>query len=127
MAEYKNLLKDKKIQLWKFTTSKVNGVTVKKWEKATPGKLWAYYRLQTGMVKVEGSALRYENTVENCIFVVNYRKDLVIDTSLKIVYNKKIYDITLVDDYEGYLTDRKISATLAELQDLSNYPGMTLD
>ena len=120
-------LKDKKIQLWTYTSKKVNGVSVKTWEKTLPNKIWAYYRLNTGNVKIEGSAITFVNAVENVVFVINRHSETTITTANKIVYNHKIYDITLVDDFEGYLTDLKINATLADDQNFANYSGMTDD
>lgn len=109
-------LKDKKIQLYTFTTSKVNGVSVKEWKKTTPNKIWAYYRLNTGNVQVNNGALVWVNAVENVVFVINRHSEIEITTKNRIVFNHKIYNITLVDDYEGYLTDLKINATLADDQ-----------
>lgn len=117
-------LKDKKLQLWKFETSKVNGVSVKKWVKATPSKIWAYYRQTGGSKTIEGSALKYYNAVESAIFVVNKRSDIDINTKLLIVYNHAIYEINVVDDYEGNSPELKISAVLAEDQTFSNYSGL---
>lgn len=117
-------LKDKKLQLWKYESSKVNGVTVKTWVKATASKIWAYYRQTGGSKTIEGSAIKYYNAVESAIFVVNKRSDITIDTTLLIVYNHAIYEINVVDDYEGNSSELKISAVLAEDQNFSSYSGL---
>lgn len=112
-------LKDKKIQLWEYTEKRVNGVVVKTWVKATEGKIWAYYRQTGGSKTLEGSAVKYYNSVEDCIFIVNKRSDIALTTALRIVYNHKIYVINVVDDYDGNVSELKISAKLNDDQNFN--------
>ena len=116
MADHKYYLKDKKIQLYKFTTTKVNGISVKQWEKAQPSKIWAYYRQSGGTKTLSGSAIVFSDTTENAVFIVNRQNGFTIDTSLRLVYNHKIYDIVNVDDFEGYLYDLKVTAKYSSSQ-----------
>lgn len=116
MANYQYALKDKKIQLYSYTETRVNGVLVKGWQKATTSKIWAYYRQTGGSKTLEGSAVKYYNTVEDCIFIVNKRSDIALSTALRIVYNHKIYNVNVIDDYDGNVDELKISAKLNDDQ-----------
>lgn len=113
-------LKDKKIQLWEYTTETVMGVVVKKWVKYYPTKVWAYYRQTGGTKTLESGAISFYDTTENAVFVVNRNADIEYTTKLRLVYNHKIYDIVQVDDFEGYLTDLKITAKYSSSQDFNS-------
>ncbi len=116
-------IKDKKISIWKVETIKVNGVNTTSYLLAIPNKIWAYYK-ETGGNKVLDSAngLVYNNTIEDCIFQINYRKD--ITTDLVIQFNGQVYDIQHVNNFEGYRKDLVISAKLGN--PISSYKGMYL-
>ncbi len=67
--------------------------------------IWAYYRQLTGR---EIYAALTVDTQEEVVFEINWRND--IDTTMKIQYKGNIYNITRIDDYEGYKNDLKIYA-----------------
>ena len=64
------------------------------------GKLWAYYRQLSGK---EFFAAATVNAEENVLFTVNYRTD--IETDMIVEYAGEYYQITRIDDHEGYKTD----------------------
>ena len=121
--------KDKKISIWNRgervgTSSKYN------WIRAVEGKVWAYYRQSGGDIKIVSSnGIKIQNTSEEAIFVINNRSDILIDSNTKILYNHKLYDITNIDDYEGYKTDIKLSVKYSSnYQSLETYyPGIVDD
>lgn len=69
--------------------------------------IWAYYRqastselamvAQTKLIQVD------------VIFKVNWRDDL--DTTMEILFRNEKYEITRIDDFEGYKNDLTIYAT----------------
>mgnify|MGYP000430169559 FL=1 len=67
--------------------------------------IWAYYRQASANEFFGAAATQYK--VE-AIFDINWRND--IDTSMKIVYKGKTYNITRIDDFEGYKGDIRIYA-----------------
>lgn len=64
------------------------------------GKLWAYYRQLSGK---EFFAAATVNATEDVLFTVNHRAD--IDTDMLVEYAGKYYQITRIDNHEGYKTD----------------------
>lgn len=118
-------IKDKKIALWLLTEENKLGQIKKVYTRAYPGKIWAYYRQTGGNKTLTNAGVVFVNTVEDCIFIINKRKN--IDTSMIIVYNHKIYEIQNINDNEGYNTDIVINCKLAENQNFSSYNGLTDD
>lgn len=127
MAGHHYYLKDKKVQFWKGESEYVLGRPVTTYSLAFPDKLWAYYRQISGNVTIEGSAIKYYDTSEKAVFVINRRSDFMPNTLMLLIYNKKIYEIKNVDDYEGYLHDLKITAELATNQDPASYNGLVIE
>lgn len=115
--------KDKKLSIWEFTTVYVKGVPKKKYV-AKYRKIWTYYRHNGGTAALEGSAIKIYDENASAIFVINKRP---VESTYIIVYNHKIYEITRLDDYEGYNEDLKILAKLAENQNFSAYDGLQDD
>ena len=115
-------LKDKKISIWESKAEKINGVNVYTYELFIPAKIWAYYK-DTGGNKVLDykNDLYFNNTNEDCIFIINYRKD--ITTNHLIQYNGKVYEIQHINNFEDYRKDLVISCKLG--QSISSYKGMT--
>lgn len=124
MATAQYYLKDKKIEIWKGTSTSSYGVT--KWTYSLEySGLWAYYRQLQGGTTLEGSAIKYYDSTERVIFVINRLPALrASDRDLghtKIRFNGRVYDILQVDDFEGYKTDYKITAEYSSNQ---KYDGM---
>lgn len=94
-------LKDKKIRILTYDTYvNDNGFSVEEWRPIHNGKLWAYYRQLSGR---EFFAAATVNATEDVVFTVNYRDD--IDTDMLVEYAGKYYQITRIDNHEGYKTD----------------------
>ena len=106
MYEYKNKVhvKDKKIDVLKKQTTKVNGF-VKTEFVPIHTNLWAYYRQASGNEIYQ--AAQIQSNVE-AIFEINWND--WIDTSMIIRYRGKDYCITRIDDFEGGKRDLKIYA-----------------
>lgn len=68
--------------------------------------IWAYYRQVSGS---EFFSALTANTKVDAIFNIAYRKD--IDTTCKVKFRGEIYEITRIDDYEGYKETLTIYAT----------------
>lgn len=118
-------IKDKKIAVWTYKTVNNMGMNKKVYERAIPGKIWAYYRQTGGNKTLTNMGVVFVNTVEDCIFITNYRKDIKPD--MLIVFNHKIYEIQNINDNEGYKTDLVINCKLAENQNFTSYDGLTDD
>lgn len=73
-------------------------------------KIWTYYRHGGGNASYKNSngVLIYDDAA--AIFMTN---KCPINIGWTIVYNHKIYEITRIDDFEGYKEDIKITAKLA--------------
>lgn len=100
-------IKDKKITILRpiYEQDGYGGWDVT-WEPLPGGEnIWAYYRQASANEFFGAAANQYK--VE-AIFDINWRND--IDTSMKIVYKGKTYNITRIDDYEGYKGDIRIYA-----------------
>lgn len=102
-------LKDKKIEIWSATEEvNDNGFPETVWKPIHAGTLWAYYRQLSAKEFWTSNAL---NQTEDAVFTINWRNDL--DSSLLIKYAGKFYDISRIDDYEGYKQDLSIYCSLA--------------
>lgn len=84
------------------------------WEPIHPGTLWAHYRQLSGK---EFFASATVNQTEEVCFIVNWRAD--IGTHMIILFRGKFYEITRIDDFEGYKTDLNIYAFLSPDQDIT--------
>lgn len=111
-----NYLKDKKIALWKSETRKVNGVNQTTYVQYSPFKIWAYYRQEGGTKKLNNVGLVVSTTEETAIFIVNTNSQINFKEISRIVYNHKIYEIVVTDDFEGYKGNLKINVKLASSQ-----------
>lgn len=116
MANNQYYLKDKKINVWEYTSTVVSGVTKKTYVKRY-NKIWAYYRHNGGNATITGTALKIYDENASAIFVINKRE---IKIGYVIVYNHKIYEITRIDDFEGYTDDIKVYCKLATSQTFNN-------
>lgn len=112
----KNYLKDKKIALWKSETRKVNGVNQTTYVQYNPFKIWAYYRQEGGTKKLNNVGLIFSSNEETAIFVVNSNSQINFKEISRIVFNHKIYEIIVIDDYEGYKGDLKITVKYSSSQ-----------
>lgn len=93
-------LKDKKIRILAYESyTNNNGFPVEKWNVIHEGKLWAYYRQLSGKEFCSGNSERGRKR----IITVNYRTD--IETDMIVEYAGEYYQITRIDDHEGYKTD----------------------
>lgn len=97
-------IKDKKIDILQTQTIKVNGFTK---VELVPlyTNLWAYYRQASGDEIYAAAQIKSKVEV---VFEINWRDN--IDTTMKIGYKGKVYDITRIDDFEGGKNDLKIYA-----------------
>lgn len=111
----KRQLKDKKIEIYtvKMTMDDV-GNSIGEWTKLTKSPLWAYFR-QIGGNEYYASAV-IDRVDEDVVFYINWRDD--IDTSARIVYKRKEYEITRIDPYEGYKNDLKLYCKLAPYNEI---------
>lgn len=100
-------LRNKKITIMQLTTvQNENGFDEEKLMPLPGGEnIWAYYRYCSGKEFFAAAAI---NTKVEVIFEIAWRND--IDTYCKIRYKGKDYDITRIDDYEGYKTILRIYA-----------------
>ena len=98
-------LKDKKIEILRadFTKDTAGFAT----ETLTPiaPPVWAYFRHLSGK---EIYAAQSVQAVEEVQFVINWRKD--ITTRHVVRYGGVLYDITRVDDFQGYRADLTVYA-----------------
>lgn len=111
-------LKDKKIQILEMHggdgETNDNGFPIPKyWEPIHEGMLWAYYRQLSGKEFFASATL---NQTEEICFTVNWRADL--STYMIIYFRGKFYEITRIDDYEGYKRDLNIYAFLSPDQNI---------
>lgn len=98
-------LKDKKILLIRYAETIVHGEPIAGWETIHDGRLWAYYR-QLSVQEIAASSALF--TVDDSVFVINWRKDL--DLNMLIAYNGKHYNLIKIDGFEGYKDDITIYA-----------------
>ena len=123
MANNQYYLKDKKIEIWQGVSSGGSRPTYT--YSLEYGGLWAYYRQLTGTTTLESiNSLKLYDSTERVIFVINKLPALKAKTSFgytKIRYNKRVYDILSVDDYDGSADEYKITAEYSSTQ---SYSGM---
>lgn len=100
-------MKNKKITIQHYTTIVTpSGFEEQTWLPLLGGEnIWAYYRQASGSEFYTAATV---NEKVEAIFQINWRND--IDTSMQILYNNEKYNITRIDDFEGYKTDLKIYA-----------------
>lgn len=101
-------VKDKKITILKVTAEEdPEGAGWIEVETPLPGgaNIWAYFRHLSGR---EFFAAKQVNAREEVLFEINWRDDL--DTTMKVEYKGKKYQITRIDTFEGYKNDIKIYA-----------------
>jgi SPP1 family predicted phage head-tail adaptor len=106
MATSKKLLKDKKIEIQRYEETYIPGQgQTSEWVNIHEGKLWAYYRHLSGNEIFAAAQVAH---IEEVLFVINWRND--VKPGQKILYNNNEYEITRVDDFEGYKKDLKLYA-----------------
>ena len=71
-----------------------------------PDKLWAYYRHASTAEVSQAGINGYER---DAVFVINWRDDL--EEGGYIEYNGVVYEISQIDDYEGYKRDLTLYCT----------------
>lgn len=107
-------LKDKKIRFIAETrTVNDHGFASYVWQPVHSGRLWAYYRQLSGS---EFFASATVNETEEVLFVVNYRTG--ITTDMLVEYKGQYYEITRIDDFEGYKDDLSVYCKLAQNQNI---------
>lgn len=116
-------LKDKKISIWDYTTQTIKGVPTKVYSKKY-SLIWSYYRHNGGNATITGSSLKVYDENAAALFVINKRE---LQATWLVIYNHKIYEITRIDDFEGYNDDIKVLCKMATDQNFSNYNGLTDD
>lgn len=123
MANNHYSLKDKKLSVWEYTTTTSYGTTVKRYVEKYR-RIWTYYRHNGGNATLTASSLKVYDENAAALFIINKRE---IKVGWIIVFNHKIYEITRIDDYEGYADDIKIYCKLATNQNFSGYTGLEDD
>lgn len=111
-------IKDKKIQF--YLPYKVDN----KWYKKFPyseeifneGGLWAYIRDKSQIEKLQTN-MSLETIILECRLNYNPR----INSGFKSIYNGKVYDVGLPDNYEGYTEETKFVLTTSA--DNNTYEG----
>lgn len=107
-------LKDKKIRILQlFSGTNDNGFPVEEWRPLHSGRLWAYYRQLSGS---EFYASAMVNEAEEVQFVVNWRQD--VKTDMLVEYRGEYFDITRIDDFEGYKDDLGLYCKLSADQEI---------
>lgn len=107
-------LKDKKIRLIEgIHITDDNGFGTDEWRPIHGGRLWAYYRQLSGREFYASATI---NAAEEVTFSINWRAD--IETYLLVEYDGQYYEITRIDDYEGYKNDLDLYCTLSPNQDI---------
>lgn len=107
-------LKDKKIRILQYIHSTDEyGFGLDEWKPIHNGKLWAYYRQLSGN---EFYAAAMVNASEEVVFTINHRTD--VTTEMLVEYKGKFYDITRVDNYEGYTDDISLYCKLSNDQNI---------
>ena len=66
-------------------------------------KLWAAYRFLKGDWVLINAAM---HTTEVCTFTINWNDKIKV--GMKVFYNDELYNITRIDDFEGYKKDIKL-------------------
>ena len=123
MANNQYSLKDKRLSIWSFTSTTSHGVQVKTYNKEY-SRIWAYYRHNGGNATLTGTSIKVYDENAAALFIINKRP---LNISWLVIYDHKIYEITRVDDYEGYKDDVKVYCKLATNQNFSSYNGLVDD
>jgi len=102
-------LKDKKVTLYKLLDAEPDGqgFNFRRYIPLHPGKAWAYYRQMSG-----DEVFRQRRIWEDVdvMFIVNWWDDY---RRIRYVhYNDRYYNVTRIDDFEGYKKDLTIYAKL---------------
>lgn len=127
MASYNYYLKDKKIDIYKGTSTTTLGVAGITYTKLY-SSLWAYYKQDNGGTSLTTDlTLKVYDTTERATFVINRRPELRTEqlSLLKLVFNGRVYDIDQIDDYEGYKEDYKLICTYSSTQSYKGIPAPT--
>lgn len=116
-------LKDKKIVLWKQTESKdEDGNYIQTYKRYKT--LWAHYRQSSGREQSQAKLAQLDQ-IEDAHFIVNWYEWLN-DTSYKVSFRGRVYNISRIDDYDGRHDQLELTATwdhnMTE-EDLENYTG----
>lgn len=119
MIKNENKIKDKKIQ---FYLPQVNEEGI--WYKQYPysqevfesGGLWSYVRDKTQIEKIQASM-----SVEKSILECRLNYNPIITNEYKAIYKNQIYDVSLPDNFEGYIEETKFTLTLSV--DNNTYTG----
>ncbi|EDS77624.1 putative phage head-tail adaptor [Clostridium botulinum C str. Eklund] len=100
-------IKDKKITIMTYTDTKDEcGFTIQEFIPLPSGEnIWAYYRHTKASEFYAAATL---NTKIECVFEINWRDD--INTAMRIKYKDELYEISQIDDYEGYKGTLRIYA-----------------
>lgn len=100
-------IKDKKITIMEVVTeSDELGNQIEKTKPINNGEnIWAYYRQASADEYYAAASTQYK--VE-AIFKIGWRND--IDNSMTILFRGNEYNITRIDDFEGYKRDLTIYA-----------------
>lgn len=72
--------------------------------------IWAYYRHISAQ---EENLLHTINVKVEALFIINWRND--IDETMKIKFRDEVYNISRIDDFEGYKRDLRIYAYKKEV------------
>ncbi|GHU76040.1 hypothetical protein FACS1894188_07960 [Clostridia bacterium] len=98
-------LKDKKIEILQPTYTKdASGFQTEHLTPIAP-PVWAYYRQLSGKEIVTNAAT---TATEEVLFVVNYREGLTARHVIR--FRGVLYNITRVDDFQGYKGDLTVYA-----------------
>lgn len=124
MSKQQYYLKDKKLDIYVGEKKNSYGVSTFVYTRRYKG-LWCYYRQNAGGTTLTGSALKVYDSTERVLFVVNRLPELrelpLADT--KLYFNGRIYEITRIDDYEGYTDDYKIECEYSSTQSYTGIPA----
>ncbi len=102
-------MKDKKIRIIDYVHGvDEHGFGYDEWRPIHSGRLWAYYRHLSGS---EFYASAMVNETEEVVFAINFRADITAE--MMIEYGGKYYEITRIDNFEGYKDDLNIYCKLA--------------
>lgn len=108
MADIKknNQLRDKKIDIVKQVKGYDDYGEPIDDTQVIAANIWAYYRQASANEFFEAATASYK--VE-AVFGIAYRKD--IDHTCKVIFRGETYDITRIDDFEGYKETLRIYAS----------------